>query len=230
MSALVEQEDRERTLCDAVIHHVLDEWHISDLVMHWKEAAGHWKEIDISADIERKLFTGTQGGPIVTHALTDDDDEDESQSPSTKPDAFANSPTSPRSPENDNANYSPQSPANPSLYVQLPPAQGMSPCREESIGSPNERRSLESVPTQRSNHSRRQSSPKAGTLSQRRSSMYDSINEALVQSIEKEKKESEGAPLITWRTFATFTAELASSIFPARTAECFGLPATSSRT
>lgn len=61
MVEVLEREERQRTICDGVIRHILDENHIYELVVHWKEAAAHWRDIDMSADIERKLYENVQG-------------------------------------------------------------------------------------------------------------------------------------------------------------------------
>ncbi|CAK9108303.1 Uncharacterized protein SCF082_LOCUS50377 [Durusdinium trenchii] len=81
--SLLENEEREKLLCDGLIHHILDEWHIAELVQHWTNTAKHWKDIDLTADIERRLYDHVQGNLTpcdVRQALeTNDEDTEEPQ-------------------------------------------------------------------------------------------------------------------------------------------------------
>ncbi|GBG24568.1 Hypothetical Protein FCC1311_007872 [Hondaea fermentalgiana] len=67
---LAEREEVERNLSDGFVRHVLDEAHLFDVVSHWREASGHWREIDDSADMERRLHQHVQGvhlSPVEGH-------------------------------------------------------------------------------------------------------------------------------------------------------------------
>ncbi|GBG24569.1 Hypothetical Protein FCC1311_007882 [Hondaea fermentalgiana] len=75
MVDVLEREERQRTICDGVIRHILDENHIYELVSHWKDAAAHWRDIDVSADIERKLYDNVQGMHRSPSAHPDDESE-----------------------------------------------------------------------------------------------------------------------------------------------------------
>jgi len=108
--------EKDDSLCDGVINHVLDESHIAELVEHWGHASEHWKELDATAEMERKLYNHTQG--MRTSSQEEDDsffDEDEADRQSYIP--------PPHTPTQYDDGYSPQEEYefNSYQYRQQPP-------------------------------------------------------------------------------------------------------------
>lgn len=191
---LVEREEVERNLSDGFIRHILDEGHLYDVVTHWREASSHWRGIDDSADMERRLHQHVQGihmAPIQDgeaegmSSFIDYKNDLESQpqgEPSSKSagrfvegPSYNDKPASGGVVDYANSPVSPLSPVSPSTQT---PATTSSAATKRSVQADS------AAPGVRSG-----SSPAGGRISMRRKSSFESMNDNLRRQLKAEEEQ-----------------------------------------